>query len=141
MGAMTLNSVFVSTDASNYLYNNGPPTLGISHHRLSENKNANIIKDHLIKVKINDLGNPFLRYRIANQKLLMGTSINWNLNVNHTTFSSCDKYFLYRQDGTTIPTWLEFNTYAITGLTNLQFYVTNPKEIGNFIIEVCCMDA
>ena len=90
LGGINLNTIFSSTDTANYLYNNGPPTRGVSHHRYSENKNANIIKDTLLKVKINDLGLPFLRYRIANQRLLMGTSINWNLNVNHTTFSECD---------------------------------------------------
>ena len=95
IGTMSLNSYFESTDAANYLYNTNP-AVGVQFYRLSENKNSNIIKNSLVKIKINNIGYPFLRYRIANQNLLMGTSLNWNLNVNHTTFSGCTYYFLYR---------------------------------------------
>lgn len=92
---MSLNTKISNTDGSNYLYNENPTTKGVEFYRISENKNSNLIKDSLLKVKINDLGYPKLLYRIASQKILMGSTYNWNLNTNSSVFSGCDKYFFY----------------------------------------------
>jgi large repetitive protein len=57
-----------------------------------------LVKVSLVKVKINDVDTPRLLYRIANQRVLLGTDHDWNLNVNYTTFSitPCNRYFLYQ---------------------------------------------
>ena len=46
-------------------------------------------------------------------------------------------------DGSTIPTWLQFNplTFSLYGLAPLQFYVTKPDLTGNFNFVMTCMDA
>eukprot|EP00347_Sterkiella_histriomuscorum_P005319 403357060 len=141
IGSMSLNTYISDTDNSNYLYNE-TPIKGVQFYRMSEYKQSDLIKNSLFKVKINDPDMPKLLYRIGNQRILVGTTYNWNMNTNFTVFSGCDKFFFYSQDGTTIPKWLDFNPYSgITGKNQYYFYVSNPKPSGTYEIKVTCMDA
>ena len=143
IGTMSLNTGISVTDDSNYLYNTDPTTKGVQFYRISEREGTNLIKETIFKVKINDPGYPKVLYRIGSHTILYGrTTYSWNMNTNSTIFSGCDKYIIYSQDDTTIPSWLDFNPYAgVAGKTQNYFYVTNPKPSGDYIIKVICMDA
>lgn len=72
----------------------------------------------------------------------MGTNKNWNINIGSNLFSmkTCTKFLFYMHDGTTMPNWLDYDPYSGGTLAMRNFYITNPREAGDFQIKVVCVD-
>ncbi|CDW73334.1 ig family protein [Stylonychia lemnae] len=140
-GSLPLNTVISVTDGSNYLYNDDPSTKGIHFFRISEKKNTQLIKDSLVKVIITDRDTPYQLRKMTSKRILQGTTTNWGLNANGNIWSTCFRQLFYQSDGSSIPSWIDYNIHTISGLTVDTFYVTNPKPSGTYEIKMTCADS